>query len=605
MRSDILRKQLPTTSSGITNLLLKRELGLASPSIVQRRCYQYITPNATVWSSNRPQCFFKKFTRDGKHLLCFSRSLSSIELYSVKTIVPQDPAGFHDFFQLGKVIDVALEESEKLCADFLLETLDDQYFIVATKKPVVGFPLKCFEKARRYALLEYVDVVENITFHVIRRSTGDIVDTLSFPHDVISLEHNAGVYLHEELFCVLSLLNQNVHIFHLTKNGLLVRAHKIGTNCFDDDELLQAHQEEEFKRWKKQATGPRLKSEEEVGEYAADSPFLDGLKHRFLVFMYRRSIGEIPSEPDMLRYSPRPNPRMDMDEFMDGDEEDGREDGPGSESREGRERSSRKDASLNEEENNPARRAAAFYRYFPLYASLVMLKVQFLERNILLIRCGAPYSIQGLIKAHKWENSNSAHCFFIVYDISSAKIIEVFDNASEFWADTFINFYDDFRQDLAGRGSNVSSPSNCEFVLEALNRHRNYFTKPKFYPVQANRRILRSLPLSPQLENESPYLDASLFRYDLKILASNTQRRIANEFAVKFFDRETGDFRFKVVSGLAKYSKRQASYIFHPYYPLVLALQQTAMHTYCFNIHYHRGTHAGPDQPGEDRPAES
>ena len=46
--------------------------------------YTNIFPNFTVSGVNRPRCFLRKFTPDGKYFIAFSFDLSSLEIYAFK-----------------------------------------------------------------------------------------------------------------------------------------------------------------------------------------------------------------------------------------------------------------------------------------------------------------------------------------------------------------------------------------------------------------------------------------------------------------------------------------------------------------------------------------
>lgn len=51
---------------------------------LQRSCYQSIFPNFTVTHVEKPPCFLRKFTPDGKHFIAFSADQMSIEVYAFK-----------------------------------------------------------------------------------------------------------------------------------------------------------------------------------------------------------------------------------------------------------------------------------------------------------------------------------------------------------------------------------------------------------------------------------------------------------------------------------------------------------------------------------------
>lgn len=73
-------------SQNIVSRLMGRELWgdyrkPGTEKYLQRSMYQSIYPNFTVTQVDKPPCFLRKFTPDGKHFIAFSADQMSIEVY--------------------------------------------------------------------------------------------------------------------------------------------------------------------------------------------------------------------------------------------------------------------------------------------------------------------------------------------------------------------------------------------------------------------------------------------------------------------------------------------------------------------------------------------
>lgn len=69
----------------IINRLIRREtFGYKNPGThfhVARQFYQNVFPNFTVVNVEKPPCFLRKFSPDGKHFIAFSADQTSLEVY--------------------------------------------------------------------------------------------------------------------------------------------------------------------------------------------------------------------------------------------------------------------------------------------------------------------------------------------------------------------------------------------------------------------------------------------------------------------------------------------------------------------------------------------
>lgn len=68
------------------------------------------------------------------------------------------------------------------------------------------------------------------------------MDEKSFWNDFVNLAHSMGVFLYEDLLCIMSLRYQTIHILQVRDSGNLVNVRNIGAFCLEDDELfLNSH----------------------------------------------------------------------------------------------------------------------------------------------------------------------------------------------------------------------------------------------------------------------------------------------------------------------------------------------------------------------------
>lgn len=77
-------------SQNIVNRLVDREMWGSRRSGTQthetRRFYQNIFPNLTVVNVDKPSCYLRKFSPDGKYLIAFSLDQTSLEIYEYQGV---------------------------------------------------------------------------------------------------------------------------------------------------------------------------------------------------------------------------------------------------------------------------------------------------------------------------------------------------------------------------------------------------------------------------------------------------------------------------------------------------------------------------------------
>lgn len=269
-----------------------------------------------------------------------------------------------------------------------------------------------------------------------------------------------------------------------------------------------------------------------------------------------------------------------------------------------------------------------FYRVVGQYSLLLMQKVQLLDADHLLIRLGS-YDRGG-----KVTDASTNTCFFVVYCISSTVILNLFENkSSELW-DIYELHRDNFIGDAAvsatfppsrnttglggssgdlsggGGGGGAEGPS-----IRNRSQRRSGWPRPSVTTmanrdrsVKRTRAMLSALPFSSQSRNVSPYLDRSLFSYNIDLLPALDGTKALSLKEVKCFKfrcARNGIMRFKLApSGFVVSAhedgdgddrgheiwfrglmKTKMLFLFHPHVPLVLSMEHSANIGARLNIH--------------------
>ncbi|XP_023540918.1 light-mediated development protein DET1-like isoform X2 [Cucurbita pepo subsp. pepo] len=215
------------------------------------------------------------------------------------------------------------------------------------------------------------------------------------------------------------------------------------------------------------------------------------------------------------------------------------------------------------------------------------LRVQCLTKNFY-------FHFQDYIDLIIWKVSRMAdhhRAFFAVYDMETTEIVAFFQNSTDDIYVLFERFCNHFH--AASRNSLclnfISSHSNNIHAQEQLRSLKN---KAVSYS-QFVKKMLLSLPFNCQSQSPSPYFDLSLFRYDEKLISATDRHRQSTDHPIKFILRRSPySLKFKIKSGpeggiTDGRTKGVSSFLFHPFLPLVLSIQQT---TYLLpsvvNIHF-------------------
>jgi len=457
---------------------------------------------------------------------------------------------FDNYFT--RLYDSPLADAPKiLCKDFCLLTNKQQFVILASSTPAL--PRDSSASHGNSPELR----CENYTFYLVRLEDGQELDRLTFTDDFIFLPHHAGVSLYEDMFAVLSIQHQTIHIFQIKPSGKFVPLHHVGQYCFDDDALVVAQQQEEEERFMREnaaatadptpvhtaplvlpvppaataSTAPlRATISRSTSTSTREYPTgpMSGLKQRLLSFLHQQAL-----------HSP-----------------------------------------------DPATAMRSFFMCFEQYSNLMLWKMQLLDDQHVLIKFGSFDAIVG----GRAMDSGLHNALFVVYNTQTTEIVGVFTNASEHLFQQFEQFCDFFRVSVTGTTTYGSSSSNNELVREHLRRQIRILAVAKSNRGAALRRALACLPVNPQLQHESPYLDQAMFVYDEKAISGVDRPKPCFDQPVKFHSRRTGQLKFKLSTGPARFerssSKRFASYVFHPVLPFAISMQHAGSASPVVNFHF-------------------
>ncbi|KAF7225049.1 hypothetical protein G4P62_013086 [Nothobranchius furzeri] len=267
------------------------------------RCFhQNLFPNFTVVNVEKPPCFLRKFSPDGRYFIAFSSDQTSLEIYeyqgcqaaqdllrgqegeTLSTANDQRSLNirgrlFERFFSLLHVTNVA-SNGEHLNRECSLFTDDCRYVIVGSAVYVPEEPQPYFFEV--YRNNESVtpnprSPLEDYSLHIIDLHTGRLCDTRSFKCDKIILSHNQGLYLYRNILAVLSVQQQTIHVFQVTPDGTFLDVRTIGRFCYEDDLLTLSAVYTETQA-EIQPGLPRLYTDKVI----------NSLKHRLLVYLWRR-----------------------------------------------------------------------------------------------------------------------------------------------------------------------------------------------------------------------------------------------------------------------------------------------------------------------------
>ncbi|KAM3330422.1 hypothetical protein ACQJBY_026976 [Aegilops geniculata] len=195
-----------------------------------------------------------------------------------------------------------------------------------------------------------------------------------------------------------------------------------------------------------------------------------------------------------------------------------------------------------------------FYFHFQDYVDLIIWKVQFLDRRHLFIKFG---SVDGGVTRSTDQNL----AFFAVYNMETADIVSLYQqNSSEELYSLFEHYYDHFHANPQNSSHEkfISSHSNSVHALDQLRTIKNKASSSS------------------------------------QLISAIDRHRHCTEHPIKFISvRQPNVVKFKIKpgsdsGGSDSRAKRISSFLFHPFFPLALSIQQTYMQPTVVNVHFRR-----------------
>ncbi|QDZ19412.1 light-mediated development protein Det1 [Chloropicon primus] len=368
------------------------------------------------------------------------------------------------------------------------------------------------------SVAERAPTFERVTLHVIDLENGVKSDEKVFKKDFIWLTQNNGISVHDNTLAVLSVKKQTIHFFHINALGKLVKIRSVGEFIYEDDELALLEGSESETAAAGGGSGAEEGGVRGRGSGAPDAKPYTGIQQRLLGYLVTRALkaGSTPGQNEILK---------------------------------------------------------DFFFHFKEYHGLIMWKMQMLDSEHLLIKFDkSPFS--GSI------DSQAVHARYSgVFNVQSGVFVCFFLNRNEELAYLYQNFTDFFRpaqhDHLWSRF--VSSYSNDQFLRAQIVKQRDRYNKIYGSESELSKQLASFLPLSPQMTNSSPYLDARLFQFDDRFVSPYNCPRPIAEHAIKFLTRKYGNCVFKILpltedsdaedEGVEGY----ATFCFHPTLPFVIS----------------------------------
>ncbi|KAI8894494.1 De-etiolated protein 1 Det1-domain-containing protein [Globomyces pollinis-pini] len=571
----------------ILSKLFNRELqAVRNVNLDSLGYYQCIYPTHTTFNTPTQHQQIVRFTPDGKYLICLSQQLHSVLVLEYHIPKSPLPAQFDDCFSkcYEKTMTTA---NEVFSSDFCIFTRNNCHMILASAKPSSNSDYE----SRYPNSLDCISSLDDISFWVVNILTGVVCHKLIYENDFIYLPNHSGVHLYNDFLAITSVKNQCIHILLIQESGKLVEVANIGWLNQPDDQLLLSLTEQNESDFQKSA--PRQFSFSQSSSSLSENiPSVTVSNNVDLDF----NLTQVPAEASRSRLFQLLSSHISSTYYLDtvvsepvilsGLKQ--------------RIMSFLYKRALTSEDPNAI---SHFYLTFSYFSSLVMWRMQFLDSDKILIKFGSINNIAG-----RASDSTVAYtAFFVFYCISSTKVLGVYENSSAELYEMYEN-WDCFRPPANPDVPfyYTTTPSNNQYVRDMVRKNMYAVQKARNGGVaQSIKRVLSCLPYNPQSYHESPYFDSALYMFDEKGIGIADRTRICPDFPCKFRSRKTSKVKFKLDSNPTPNStchrsqRKFVSYVFHPFDPFVLSIQQSPSNPSVVNIHtrFEGRTSIRPNQP--------
>jgi len=483
--------------------------------IPKHNANRILTPNEHTPSFEAP-VHMRRFSIDGKYLICFSLDLRSVMIYLVNGTHSSSGHPWEEFFTLKYTKQIcSVARRGILQKDFCILTECGRYMIIAetcctNDEDEDEFPSLSTSNPGTLPLKQPQHEFD-FHFYVIKIETGTVTDHLRFSRDYFRLLNNDGVFLYKDRLGMLSLMNQTIHIFQVSQLGTLLKLRDIGWFCNTSDEItfLLAREAESCasNSTKTSDYDSEMDSDEfdsaSLEEFVSDEPeyIISGLKERILTYMYKNCL----------------------------------------------------------QSENCADALKLFYQKFDRLASLVLWKFQILDERHLLLKLSANASCEG-------------KALLVVFDMEATKVISIVSNTSK----EFVTLYHHHSYDFETSCGPNGSPIKVDYD-DSL--HSDSHGTEAIYDNAFMEKLVNEVPATSQSRNESVYLRPDLFIYDSNLVDSSNVPKDYSAEPIRFYSRDTETVAFRLHNPSSEPPSPHAStrYLFHPTYPLVIGQSGKAM----------------------------
>ncbi|KAJ2199893.1 hypothetical protein GGH18_000230 [Coemansia sp. RSA 530] len=221
--------------AGLPALLRRRH---DRPGVRTDAVHAYMYPNRTLYGVETPDCYFRRFSPDGKYLIGFNRQFTGLKVFRVANVSPTteelQKAGtergkgeFRQFFRL-EWANVFTGIGETLHRDLCLVAPSGNHVIVVRmRRTTVASTAEMMRHAHPNTLT-CIQPMEDTTLLVIDIRSGELVDTRTYLGDIICMGGHNGISVYEDQLCLLSLQHQCLRMLRIERNGKLTDMQEIG-----------------------------------------------------------------------------------------------------------------------------------------------------------------------------------------------------------------------------------------------------------------------------------------------------------------------------------------------------------------------------------------
>ncbi len=197
--------------------------------------------------------------------------------------------------------------------------------------------------------------------------------------------------------------------------------------------------------------------------------------------------------------------------------------------------------------------ASKFFHVVAQYSMLLMLRAQLLHDDYVLIELG-PEEDAGRIGSGGWPH------FYLVYCLSKSEVVRLFQDRSLTLLHIFERYHDLF----------YDSPESAAAAWRPPPTEARTLRGSRSDIARRAQRALVHLPVRSVSNTPSPYLDRSLYSYDMTRVSMTSHQNTLHDF-IKFTSVRTGLVRFRLGFGMA-IPASNVRLILHPSLPFALSV---------------------------------